>query len=114
VLIICPRLESINGLKNILKDIGRNDPLTVWDDHTSSQDLEQSEMLKSFEICKDWIMNPDKKQDMITHKRFLSGFEWPSVMWINVDWSLSEIPSRDIVMRAVSTLVKVWLPIRFV
>ena len=80
------------------------------DDHSSSGDLQQSDIDRYFKVCKDWLVKPNERQDMITHERFLSGFEWPSVMWINVDWSLSEIPSKDIVMRAVSTLVKVWLP----
>ena len=112
VLIVCPKLESINGLKKILKDIGRNDPLTVWDDQSSSGGLQQSNQDKHFKVCKDWLTNSNERQDMITHERFLSGFEWPSVMWINVleDRSIRKIPSRDIVMRAVSTLVKVWLP----
>ena len=65
VLIVCPRLESTNRLKNILKGIGRNDPLTVWDD---SHDLQQSDIDKFFKVCKDWLMNSNERQDMITHE----------------------------------------------
>ena len=48
-------------------------------------------------------------------RRYLSGFEWPSVLWINFkeepgDDANQQKPSKDIVLRTVSALVKVRLP----
>ena len=92
-------------IKQMFTEIGREPPIIVWD-NLSSGDLQLSELENFFIKSKAWQTDPSNKRDMITHERFLSGFEWPCLMWINFK---EDGPSKDVVMRAVSTLVKVTL-----
>ena len=48
--------------------------------------------------CMEWLCNGSN--DLIIHESYLSGFEWPSIVWIGV-----QNLSQDTIMRAVSTLV---------
>ena len=54
--------------------------------------------------CIEWLCNG--KNDIIIDKSYLSGFEWPSVIWTG-----PYQPSQDLTMRAVSTLVIVRLKV---
>ena len=55
--------------------------------------------------CMEWLRNGSN--DLIIAERLLSGFEWPSIVWIGGKGFNQ--PFQDLIMRAVSTLVIVGL-----
>ena len=54
--------------------------------------------------CMKWLCNGGN--DLIIHEGYLPGFEWPSIVWIG---EIELKPTQDIIMRAVSSLVVVYL-----
>ena len=55
--------------------------------------------------CMEWLCNGSN--DLKIHETLLSGFEWPSIVWIGEIGGVT--PSQDLIMRAVSSLVVVYL-----
>ena len=96
-----------NNANNLQVDLNLQSKLVLENFKFSSGDLQRSKLEHFFIKSKAWQTDPSNKRDMITHERFLSGFEWPCIMWINFK---EDGPTKDVVMRAVSTLVKVNLP----
>ena len=62
--------------------------------------------------CTDWLLS--ESSDLIIQDIHLCGFEWPSIVWvgkkkIEPSQYSQVVPSQDVIMRAVSTLVMVSL-----
>ena len=72
--------------------------------HTKSESDFASLVLKA----KQWLSDENNKQDLVAHEWHLGGFEWPSIIYItSVYYSDDKQPSQDLVMRTISTFVKV-------
>ena len=88
---IDPWLEE---LAKVIEAIRGSKPLVI----AKSRDYELGWSNGLEKKCIEWLCNGNN--DIIIDESYLSGFEWPSVIWTG-----PYEPSQDLTMRAVSTLV---------
>ena len=58
-------------------------------------------------LARKWLIDPTKTQDLIASSCVIAGFEWPSILMITSKNHKSQFYARNMVMRAMSSLV--WL-----
>jgi len=62
-------------------------------------------------LARKWLIDPTKTQDIIASSCVIAGFEWPSILMITSKNHKSQFYARNMVMRAMSSLV--WLKTDF-
>ena len=62
-------------------------------------------------LARKWLIDPTKTQDLIASSCVIAGFEWPSILMITSKNHKSQFYARNMVMRAMSSLV--WLKTNF-
>ena len=96
--------ELMKDIGNLVASIRKNQPFLL-----SAQE-EAEELVNK---AKGWLKETydGGRQDLITTERFMDGFEWPHIIFIDGD----EVPrtNKNIIMRTVSTFSTVQLPVSF-
>ena len=100
--------EIIEEIRGIHPEVMKKVPETQYTSHQKDS-MAIKDMISKAQV---WMSDENKNKDLLAHEGHLNGFEWPSIIWIVDidDWKMDPKklqPSKDLLMRTVSTFVKV-------
>ena len=105
VLIVVLAEEISLELITLVEKTRQQKPLVL--DENSKLDSELTGSREYQLLVREWLINPAKTQDLIASSCVMAGFEWPSILMITSKNHKSQFYARNMVMRAMSSLV--WL-----
>merc|ERR1711971_1196935 len=76
-------------------------------DQNSQLDNKSTDIREYQLLLRKWLIDPTKTQDLIASTCVMAGFEWPTILMITSKNHKSQFYARNMVMRAMSSLV--WL-----